>query len=103
MKVSQYQVVIVNLDPTIGKTRPCIVISPDEINHNLSTVVIAPLASSKRNYPSRMKVNIEGKVSALALDQIRTIDRQRIVKIGSVVTTKERLEIKALIKKIYVD
>jgi mRNA interferase MazF len=79
MEVSQYQEVVVNLDPTVGseikKTRPCVVISPDEMNHNLNSIVIAPLTTTKRNYPTRVKVDIGGKVSRVTLDQIQTIDK----------------------------
>lgn len=107
MEVSQYQVVIVNLDPTIGneikKTRPCVIISPDEMNHNLSTLVIAPITSGKRNYPTRIKVKLEGREGRVVLDQIRTIDKKRIVKVGKRLNTKLTLEIKSLIRKIYVD
>jgi mRNA interferase MazF len=107
MTIDQYQIVVVNLDPTIGreikKTRPCIVISPDEMNHNLSTVVVAPLTSTKRNYPTRTKIEVEGKISRVALDQIRTIDKKRIVTVGNQISVKETLEIKSILKKTYVD
>jgi len=107
MELKQYQVVVVNLDPTIGKeikkTRPCIIISPDEINSTLGTIVIAPLTSNKRNYPTRTKVVAQGKESRVALDQIRTIDKKRIVKVGEFINTKEQIAIKAIIRETYVD
>ena len=107
MNVDQYQIVVVNLDPTIGreikKTRPCIVISPDEMNHNLSTVVVAPLTSTQRNYPTRTKIDVAGKISRVALDQIRTIDKQRIVTAGERISVKEALEIKSILKRTYID
>lgn len=103
----QYQVVIVNLDPTIGveikKTRPCVIISPDEMNEVLATVIIAPLTSTKRNYPTRTEIILEGKKSHVALDQIRTIDKTRIVNLGNELTTKEILAIKSIIKEMLVD
>ena len=107
MEISQYQVVVVNLDPTIGneikKTRPCIVVSPDEMNTTLGTIVIAPLTTTKRDYPTRTKILVQGKESRVALDQIRTIDKRRIVKVGERITTKELLSIKAIIKETFVD
>ena len=107
MEVNQYQIVTVNLDPTIGseikKTRPCIVISPDEMNRHLSTVVIAPLTSTNKNYPTRVEVLIENRVSRIALDQIRTIDKIRIVRTGNQISTKEIIEVKSIIRRTYVE
>jgi len=107
MEIHQYQVVVVNLDPTIGskikKTGPCVIISPDEMNHNLSTVVIAPLTSTKRNYPTRAKISLKDKESRVALDQIRTVDKQHIVSILSMLKVKEIVEIKSIINRTYVE
>jgi len=107
MEVSQYQVVVVNLDPTVGseikKTRPCVVISPDEMNHNLKTIVIAPLTTTKRNYPTRVKVDIDGKASRVTLDQIRTIDKQRIIEVRNRLGVKEIVAIKSIIHRTYVE
>jgi mRNA interferase MazF len=107
MEVNQYQIVTVNLDPTVGseikKTRPCIVISPNEMNRHLSTVVIAPLTSAKKNYPTRVRVLIENRVSRIALDQIRTIDKVRIVRTGDQISTKEIIEVKSIIRRTYVE
>jgi mRNA interferase MazF len=107
MGVRQYQIVIVNLDPTVGseikKTRPCLILSPEEMNVHLKTVVVAPLTSSKRNYPTRSKVELDGKMSRVALDQIRTIDKRRIVKVGQQLKTKEILEVKSIIRMTYVE
>jgi mRNA interferase MazF len=73
-----------NLDPTVGheikKTRPCIVISPDEMNRHLETVMIAPMTTKSRAYPTRVKMDFMGKTSWVVLDQIRTVDRQRFLK-----------------------
>jgi mRNA interferase MazF len=107
MEVSQYQTVTVNLDPTVGseikKTRPCVVISPDEMNRHLRTVVIAPMTSTRHNYPTRAKVMIEGRVSRIALDQICTIDKIRIIKTGNQISEKEIVELKSIIKRTYVE
>lgn len=107
MEVRQYQIVIVNLDPTIGseikKTRPCVIVSPDELNLNLRTVVIAPITSNKKKYPTRVKLIFENKEGRIVIDQIRTIDKQRIVKIAGELTTKEYLEVKSIIRRTFVE
>jgi mRNA interferase MazF len=84
MVVNRFEVFLVNLDPTIGseikKTRPCLVVSPDEINHNLRTVIVAPLTTKGPAYPSRVPCRFKGKDGQVVLDQIRTVDRVRLVK-----------------------
>lgn len=84
MVIKQYDVYLINLDPTIGaemrKTRPCVLISPDEMNQHLRTVQIAPMTSNTHTYPWRVAVCFQHKQGTLALDQIRTIDKQRIFK-----------------------
>jgi mRNA interferase MazF len=81
---SRFEVYYINLDPTIGseikKTRPCVIVSPNEMNHNISTVIIAPLTSKLRNYPTRVPCKIEGKQGQIVLDQIRTVDKIRLLK-----------------------
>lgn len=81
---SRFEVYYVNLDPTIGseikKTRLCVIISPNEMNYNISTVIIAPITSKLRNYPTRISCKVEGKQGQIVLDQIRTVDKIRLVK-----------------------
>ena len=107
MELKQYQIVLVNLDPTIGsemkKTRPCVIISPDEMNKYLQTIVIAPMTSSSKSYPTRVEVKHNKTRGWVVLDQIRTIDRKRVVKIFGSLTEKEYYLIKAIIKETYVD
>lgn len=80
MELNQYQVVLVNLDPTIGaetkKTRPCLIISPNEMNKYLKTIVIAPLTTNLKKYPTRVSINHNGSKGMVMLDQVRTIDRK---------------------------
>ena len=82
--ISRFEVYYANLDPTVGreikKTRPCVIISPNEMNHNISTVIIAPLTSKLRNYPTRVPCKVEGKQGQIVIDQIRTIDKIRLIK-----------------------
>jgi len=82
--VSRFEVYYVSLDPTIGseikKIRPCVIISPDEMNRNIKTVIIAPLTKVLRNYPTRVPCKVDGKQGQIVLDQIRTIDKSRLTK-----------------------
>ena len=107
MDLKQYQIVLVNLDPTIGsemkKTRPCVIISPNEMNRYLNTIVLAPMTSSLKNYPTRVEVMHDNKNGSIVLDQIRTVDRQRIVKIIGSLTTEEILKVKQVIREAFVD
>ena len=107
MDLTQYQIVLVNLDPTIGseikKTRPCVIISPDEMNRHLNTLVIAPMTSQSKNYPTRIKVKHNNKIGWIVLDQIRTIDKQRVVKYLGILTNKEIEKIKLIIRETFVD
>ena len=107
MEVNQYQIFLVNLDPTIGseikKTRPCIVISPDEMNLHLRTIVIAPMTTSSKNYPTRVKIIHNKKKGQVVIDQIRTIDKRRVVKKLGELSVKEIKEVKAVIRETFVD
>ena len=81
---SRFEVYLISLDPTQGheiqKTRPCVIISPDEMNHHIATVIVAPLTSKGRDYPSRIPLVFQRKKGQIVLDQIRTVDRKRLVK-----------------------
>lgn len=107
MEISQYEIVLVNLDPTIGseiqKTRPCVVISPNEINHNLRTVVVAPMTTKSRSYPTRVKVKHNNQTGWVVIDQIRTIDKVRIVKVLGNLNAAEIATCKSVIKETFVD
>jgi len=107
MELNQYQIVLVNLDPTIGseikKTRPCVIISPDEMNRYLRTIVVAPMTTSSKKYPTRIEVKRDEKTGWVVIDQIRTIDKQRIIKGLGNLTESEIIEIKGVIKETYVD
>jgi mRNA interferase MazF len=82
--ISRFDVFLVSLDPTLGleikKTRPCLVISPDEMNQHLDTVIIAPMTTKGRDYPTRVAYTFQGKAGKVVLDQIRTVDKVRLVK-----------------------
>lgn len=82
MAIKRFEIYRVNLDPTIGveiqKTRPAVVVSPDEMNGALGTVLVAPIISRKRNFPTRIAFDFEGVENYLALDQIRAVDKSRL-------------------------
>ncbi len=84
MDVRRFDVFLVNLDPTVGseiqKTRPCLVVSPDEMNRHIATVIIAPMTTKGRPYPTRIPCRFEGKEGLVVLDQLRTVDKNRLVK-----------------------
>jgi mRNA interferase MazF len=107
MDLKQYQIVLVNLDPTIGsemkKTRPCVVISPNEMNKYLQTIVVAPMTSSSKTYPTRVEINHDSKKGWIVLDQIRTVDRKRIIKSLGILTEKETSKVKSILRETYVD
>jgi len=107
MELSQYQIVLVNLDPTIGseikKTRPCVIISPDEMNNNLQTTVVAPMTTKSKKYPTRIEIKHDSKIGWVVIDQIRTIDKQRIIKVLGRLSKPEVKEVKAIIKETFVD
>jgi mRNA interferase MazF len=91
MEVKRFDVCLVTLDPTIGheiqKTRPCLVISPDEMNRHIGTVIIAPMTTKGRKYPTRIACVFQKKKGQIVLDQIRTVDKKRLVKnLGSIST-----------------
>ena len=100
MVINQYNVHWINLDPTRGsevsKTRPCVIISPDEMNKHLNTVIVAPLTHTLKLYPSRVICNVDGDKGSIMLDQLRTVDK---VRISSLITKLDAQEI-AQIKKV---
>ena len=106
-QINQYDIVLVNLDPTIGsemiKTRPCVVLSPNEMNRYLQTIVVAPMTSSSKPYPTRVEVKHHSRKGWIVIDQIRTIDRIRIVKRFESLTAKEIENVKNVIKETFVD
>ena len=82
--ISRFDVYLVNLDPTIGhevrKTRPCLIVSPDEMNQYIGTVIVAPMTTKGRDYPTRVNLTFQGKKGQIVLDQIRTIDKIQLIK-----------------------
>jgi mRNA interferase MazF len=89
MVIKRFDVYLINLDPTVGseikKTRPCLVISPDEMNRNIRTVIVAPMTTAVKAYPTRVFCEFQGKKGQIVLDQIRMTDKSRLIKkVGTV-------------------
>ncbi len=107
MDINQYDIVWVNLDPTPGsemkKTRPWVVISPNEMNKYLQSIVIAPLTSTSKPYPTRVEIKQQKTKGWIVLDQVRTIDRIRIIRKSGILSIKEIEKIKSVIRETYVD
>ena len=105
--MEQYDICLINLDPTIGheikKTRPCVIISPNEMNKNIETIIIAPMTTKSHEYPTRISITLRGKISWIILDQIRTVDKMRIVKRLGKLNSKTIKEVKQIIMEILVE
>lgn len=107
MAIRQYDVFLISLDPTIGheikKSRPCLIVSPDEMNKYISTVIIAPMTVQSHPYPSRVPVKFKGKNGWVVLDQIRTVDKKRLIKKLGEIDHNTISSIKSTIKEMLVD
>lgn len=101
MGVRRFEVYLVNLDPTVGaeiqKTRPCLVISPDELHRNIRTVILAPMTTKSRAYPTRIACTFDRREAWIVLDQIRTVDQQRLIKrLGTLDQATQRIVLDTL-------
>jgi mRNA interferase MazF len=105
MVVSRFDVFLIRLDPTQGrelrKTRPCLIISPDEMNQHIDTVIIAPMTTKGRPYPTRLPVRFKGKSGQIVLDQIRTVDKSRLVKRVGKVDELTRRQVLTLLAELF--
>lgn len=105
MVVKRFEVHLINLDPTVGteiqKTRPCLVISPNEMNRPLNTVIIAPMTTVERAYPTRVLCTFQGKTGEIVIDQIRTVDKSRLVKKLGKVDQDTQNEVIKVLQKIF--
>jgi mRNA interferase MazF len=102
----QYEIYLVNLDPTMGheiqKTRPCVIVSPDEMNKHIGTIIIAPMTTKSHKYPTRLKIDLQNKKGWIVLDQIRTIDKQRLIKKVGEIDKNNVVKIKEIIMEMLV-
>lgn len=104
---AQYEIVVVNLDPTVGseikKKRPCLIVSPNEMNKHLATIVVCPITSQSKNYPTRVCFDLEGQINWVVIDQIRTIDKSRVTKTIGHLDNETIEQVKDVIRETYVD
>jgi mRNA interferase MazF len=105
MVVKRFDVYLVNLDTTVGseikKTRPCLVISPDEMNRNIRTVIIALITSAQKEYPTRVSCTFQKKKGQVVLDQLRTIDKARLMKKLGTIDSKDQLEVISILQRLF--
>jgi mRNA interferase MazF len=105
MVAARFDVYLIRLDPTQGreirKTRPCLIISPDEMNQHIDTVIIAPMTTKGRPYPTRVPVQFKGKSGQIVLDQIRTVDKSRLVKRIGKIDELTRRQVLALLAELF--
>lgn len=107
MVIKQYDIFLISLDPTIGheikKVRPCVVISPNEMNDNISTIIIAPMTTRSLSYPTRIPIKFEDKKGWVVLDQIRALDRKRFVKNLGKLNKEAILKVKRVLQEMLVE
>ena len=105
MVVQRFDVFLVSLDPTVGseirKTRPCLIISPDEMNNHIRTVIIAPMTTVVRNYPTRVSCTFQEKNGQVVLDQIRSIDKTRLVKKLGAIDSRAQLDVVSVLQRLF--
>lgn len=105
--VKRFDVFLVNLDPTVGseiqKTRPCVVISPDEVNRHIATVIVAPLTTKGQAYPTRVACQFQGKEGQIVLDQIRTVDKTRLFRQLGQISPDEQTAVPDTLAKMFAE
>lgn len=107
MVINQYEVFLIDLDPTRGheipKTRPCLVVSPIEMNRTIGTVIVAPMTTKSRNYPTQVGLQFQGKQGWIVLDQISTVDKTRLVRKLGRIADHEIEQVKQILQEMLVD
>jgi len=105
MVVRRFDICLINLDPNIGhemqKTRPCLVVSPDEMNRHIGTIIVAPMTAKGRSYPTRVPCKFRGKKGQIVLDQLRTVDKARLVRKLSRLSAKAQAEVLRVLAEIF--
>lgn len=105
MVAKRFEVYLVNLDPTVGaeiqKTRPCVVVSPDEMNRHIATIIIAPMTTQGKSYPTRVLCHFDGKSGLIVLDQLRTVDRTRLVKRLGKLSDEEQVAVLQVLAELF--
>jgi mRNA interferase MazF len=103
--INRFDVYLVNLDPTVGseikKTRPCLIISPNEMNRHIRTVIVAPMTTAGKDYPTRVMCSFKKKMGQIVLDQIRTIDKTRLVKKLGIIEPETQAEVISVLQSLF--
>jgi mRNA interferase MazF len=103
--VNRFDVYLVNLDPAVGseimKTRPCLVISPDEMNRHIRTIIVAPMTTAIKEYPTRVSCTFRSKQGQIVLDQIRTLDKVRLIKKLGTIDSKAQFEVISILQQMF--
>ena len=103
--VQRFDIFLTNLDPTIGseikKTRPCLTISPDEMNRHIRTVIVAPMTTAGKDYPTRIPCKFQGKKGQIVLDQIRTIDKSRLIKKLGAIDPQTQVDVISILQRLF--
>jgi mRNA interferase MazF len=107
MVTKRFEVYLVNLDPTVGseikKMRPCLIISPDEMNTHIATVIVAPMTTQDRAYPTRVSCKFQGKDGQIVLDQIRTVDKTRLAKRLGTISAATQKAVLAVLAEMFAE
>jgi len=105
MVINRFDVYLTNLDPTLGseiqKTRPCLIISPDEMNRHIRTVIVAPMTTAGKDYPTRVKCTFKKKKGQIVLDQIRTLDKTRLIKNLGKIDSETQIKIISVLQRFF--
>jgi mRNA interferase MazF len=107
MVIKRFDVYMVKLDPTVGseiqKTRPCVVVTPDEMNANIRTVIVAPMTSTRHTFPSRIACDFQGKQGHIALDHLRSVDKKRFERRLGRITIAEQIEVLRALAEMFAE
>ena len=105
MVANRFDVYLINLDPAIGseiqKARPCLIISPDEMNRHIRTVIVAPMTTASKDYPTRVSCKFKKKKGQIVLDQIRTIDKTRLIKKLGSINPETQLDVISVLQRLF--
>lgn len=105
MEIKRFDIYLANLDPTVGseikKTRPCLIISPDEMNRHIHTVIAAPMTTAGKDYPTRVACRFKNKKGQIVLDQIRTIDKTRLIKNLGAIDSDTQIKVISILQRLF--
>ncbi len=103
--MKRFEVYLINLDPSVGheikKMRPCLIVSPDEMNKHIKTVIIAPMTTKGRKYPTRINCRFKGKSGQIVLDQIRTVDKIRLTKKLGIINLDTQKKVASVLSEMF--